>query len=94
MQEPSDMNKQAHMRVEKYPPVVNPDGSVTFRLKAPLAHCVQIEPLNGQPENNGYNGLGSGIYDLVKDDDGIWSVRTRRPCLVCIPTGWSWMEFA
>lgn len=87
MQEPSDMNKQAHMRVEKYPPVVNPDCSVTFRLKAPLAHCVQIEPLNGQPENNGYNGLGSGIYDLVKDDDGIWSVRTP-PAVPGLHTYW------
>lgn len=87
MQETNDMNKQAHMRVEKYAPQVNPDGSVTFRLKAPLAHSVQIEPLNGQPENNGYNGLGSGIYDLVKDDAGIWTV-TTPPVVPGLHTYW------
>ncbi len=87
MQETNDMNKQAHMRVEKYAPQVNPDGSVTFRLKAPLARSVQIEPLNGQPENNGYNGLGSGIYDLVKDDAGIWTV-TTPPAVPGLHTYW------
>ena len=87
MQETNDMNKQAHMRVEKYAPQVNQNGSVTFRLKAPLARSVQIEPLNGQPENNGYNGLGSGIYDLVKDDAGIWTV-TTPPAVPGLHTYW------
>jgi enterochelin esterase-like enzyme len=67
---------QAHFQDDKYPPEVHPDGRVTFRLKAPLAQKVQIEPLNGQPENNGYNGLGKAPYDMVKDDNGLWSVTT------------------
>jgi enterochelin esterase-like enzyme len=73
---PVDSNVQAHMRFEKYPPVVHPDGRVTFRLKAPLAQSVQIEPLNGQPQANGYNGLGKAPYDLTKDQDGLWTVTT------------------
>ncbi|NLI45012.1 MAG: esterase [Chloroflexi bacterium] len=81
------MNKQAHMRMEKYPPMVNLDGSVTFKLKAPLAHSVQIEPLNGQPENNGYNGLGRGIYDLTRDDSGMWSI-TTPPAVPGLHTYW------
>lgn len=87
MQETFDMNKQAHMRMEKYPPMVNLDGSVTFKLKAPLAHSVQIEPLNGQPENNGYNGLGRGIYDLTRDDSGMWSI-TTPPAVPGLHTYW------
>lgn len=87
MQETFDMNKQAHMRMEKYPPMVNLDGSVTFKLKAPLAHSVQIEPLNGQPENNGYNGLGRSIYDLTRDDSGMWSI-TTPPAVPGLHTYW------
>jgi enterochelin esterase-like enzyme len=67
---------QAHFQDEKYPPEVHPEGRVTFRLKAPLAQKVQIEPLNGQPENNGYNGLGKALYDMVKGENGLWSVTT------------------
>jgi enterochelin esterase-like enzyme len=69
-------NLQAHWQDEKYPPQVHPDGRVTFRLKAPLAQTVQIEPINGQPENNGYNGLGKAPYDMTKDKNGLWSVTT------------------
>lgn len=69
-------NVQAHFQDEKYPPYVHPDGRVTFRIKAPMAQKVQIEPLNGQPENNGYNGLGKAPYDMTKDENGIWSVTT------------------
>jgi len=71
-----DSSKQAHWQHEKYPPQVHPDGRVTFRLEAPLARKVQIEPLNGKPENNGYNGLGKAPYDMTKDENGIWSVTT------------------
>jgi enterochelin esterase-like enzyme len=69
-------NVQAHFQDEKFPPQVHPDGRVTFRLKAPMAQKVQIEPINGQPENNGYNGLGKDIYDMTKDENGLWSVTT------------------
>lgn len=70
------LNVQAHWREEKFPPFVHPDGRVTFRVKAPLAHTVQIEPINGQPENNGFNGLGSGIFDMTRDETGLWSITT------------------
>lgn len=73
---PVTSNMQAHFQHEKYPPEVHPDGRVTFRLKAPLAHRVQIEPLNGKPENNGYNGLGKAPYDMTKDENGLWTVTT------------------
>jgi len=73
---PAVSNKQAHMQDQKFPPQVHPDGRVTFRLKAPLAQKVQIEPLNGQPENNGYNGLGPAIYDMTRDEVGLWTVTT------------------
>ena len=69
-------NVQAHMGFEKYPPVVHPDGRVTFRLKAPQAQKVQIQPMGGQPQNNGYNGLGKAPYDMTRDQDGLWSVTT------------------
>jgi len=74
--EPPNSYKQAHMQDEKFPPYVHTDGRVTFRLKAPRAQIVQIEPLNGQPENNGYNGLGKAPYDLVKDEQGYWTITT------------------
>ena len=69
-------NLQAHFQEAKYPPHVHPNGRVTFRLNAPMAHKVQIEPINGQPENNGYNGLGTAPYDMTKDENGLWSVTT------------------
>lgn len=70
----ANSNVQAHFFDEKFPPEVHPDGSVTFRLKAPLAQTVQIEPICGQPKDNGYNGLGVGIFDMTRDQDGLWSV--------------------
>ena len=73
---PADSNVQAHWRDEKYRPEVHPDGRVTFRLKAPMAKSVQIEPISGKPENNGYNGLGKAAYDMTKDENGLWSVTT------------------
>jgi enterochelin esterase-like enzyme len=73
---PEVSNVQAHFQDVKYPPEVHPDGRVTFRLKAPMAQTVQIEPINGQPQNNGYNGLGKAPYDMTKDENGIWTVTT------------------
>jgi len=74
--QPATSSVPAHFQDVKYPPEVHPDGRVTFRLKAPLAHKVQIEPVGGQPENNGYNGLGKAPYEMTKDDNGVWSVTT------------------
>jgi enterochelin esterase-like enzyme len=67
---------QAHFQDVKYPPEVHPDGRVTFRLKAPMANKVQIEPVFGQPQDNGYNGLGKSTFDMTKAADGLWSVTT------------------
>jgi enterochelin esterase-like enzyme len=57
-------------------PRVSSDGRVTFRVKAPDAQKVQIQPLNGLVENNGYNGLGKTAYDMTRDQDGYWTVTT------------------
>ena len=74
--EPAASEKQAHFQDEKYRPEVHPDGRVTFRLKAPLAQKVQIEPVNGMPADNGYNGLGNAAFDMTKDENGLWTVTT------------------
>jgi len=66
----------SNLQDEKYPPHVHLDGRVTFRFKAPMAQRVQIEPVNGQPENNGYNGLGKAPYDMTRDEHGLWTVTT------------------
>ena len=68
--------QQAHFQDEKYPPQVHPDGRITFRLKAPLVRQVQVEPVAGQPEVNGYNGLGKEPYEMTRDERGLWSVTT------------------
>ncbi len=73
---PAISNQQAHMQDQKFLPRVHLDGRVTFRLKAPMAQKVRIEPMNGQPQNNGYNGLGKAPYDMTKDEDGFWIVTT------------------
>jgi enterochelin esterase-like enzyme len=73
---PATSNAQAHFQDVKYRPEVHPDGRVTFRLKAPNAQKVQIEPINGQPQNNGFNGLGKATYDMTRDKDDIWTVTT------------------
>lgn len=67
---------QAHMQDKKFPPIVHEDGRVTFRLIAPSAKKVQIEPVSGKPENNGYSGLGKNPYDMTMDENGLWSVTT------------------
>jgi enterochelin esterase-like enzyme len=73
---PAASNVQAHWQDKKFPPEVHPDGRVTFRLNAPLVQKVQIEPLCGQPQDNGYNGLGVGIFDMTRDENGLWTVTT------------------
>jgi enterochelin esterase-like enzyme len=57
-------------------PRVSADSRVTFRVKAPDASKVQIQPLSGLTDNNGYNGLGKAAYDMTKDQDGYWTVTT------------------
>ena len=51
-------------------PRVHPDGRVTFRLKAPDAKKVQVQPGGAD------NGLGKGPYDMERGTDGTWTVTT------------------
>ncbi|MGC2662141.1 MAG: alpha/beta hydrolase-fold protein [Bryobacteraceae bacterium] len=48
-------------------PAINADGSITFSLKAPDAHAVQVA---------GGDGLGKGPFPMTKDASGIWTVTT------------------
>ena len=45
-------------------PRVHADGRVTFRLKAPEARRVQVQ-------------IPGGPFDMIKGEDGVWSVTTR-----------------
>ena len=49
-------------------PRVHPDGRVSFRLPAPNAQKVQLQPGGAD------NGLGKGPIDMTRDDKGIWTV--------------------
>jgi enterochelin esterase family protein len=51
-------------------PRIHPDRRVTFRVKAPSAAKVQV-----QPAGSG-NGLGEGPFDMTRGDDGVWTVTT------------------
>lgn len=57
-------------------PRVSSDGRVTFRVKAPDAQSVSINPFNGNVDDTGYNGLGKAPYPMTKDKDGFWTVTT------------------
>ena len=37
---------------------------------------VQLVPMMGKPEYNGYNALGRQPYDMTRDQDGFWMVTT------------------
>lgn len=45
-------------------PTIQPDRSITFKLKAPDAHTVQVA---------GGDGLGAGPFNMTRGPDGIWS---------------------
>ncbi len=49
-------------------PRVHSDLRVTFRVSAPNAQKVQVQP--GGTDN----GLGKGPFDMVKDEKGVWTV--------------------
>jgi enterochelin esterase-like enzyme len=59
----------SNVRGAEYPRI-HADLRVTFRLEAPAAHTVQVQP--GGDEN----GLGTGPFDMQRDADGVWSVTT------------------
>lgn len=51
-------------------PRIYPDLRVIFRVTAPDARKVQLQPGGAD------NGLGKGPYDMVRDDKGVWTVTT------------------
>ena len=59
----------SNVRGAEYPRIY-PDLRVTFRLKAPDARTVQLQPGGDD------NGLGRGPIDMTRSDDGTWSVTT------------------
>jgi len=68
-QAPADDSKPASSNVmnAQYPRV-HPDGRVTFRLAAPAAQKVQLQPGGAD------NGLGKGPIDMTRDEKGVWSI--------------------
>ena len=72
-QAPSDSKPATtNVRGAEYPRV-HADGRVTFRLVAPTAQKVQVQPGPAQGEPN---GLGTGPFDMTRDKDGVWTVTT------------------
>jgi len=48
-------------------PTIQPDRSITFKLKAPEARTVQVA---------GGDGLGAGPFNMNRGTDGVWTVTT------------------
>jgi enterochelin esterase-like enzyme len=68
-QAPADDSRPASSNVlnAQYPRVYS-DGRVTFRLTAPNAQKVQLQPGGAD------NGLGKGPIDMTRDEKGLWSI--------------------
>jgi len=69
--QPTDSSHPAasNVRDAEYPRI-HDDLRITFRVKAPGASKVQIDP-GGEG-----SGLGPGPFDLSRDADGVWTVTT------------------
>jgi enterochelin esterase-like enzyme len=66
---PNDESRPASSNVLNAPyPRVYPDGRVAFRLVAPSAQKVQLQPGGND------NGLGKGPIDMSRDEKGAWTV--------------------
>ncbi|MGD0773497.1 MAG: alpha/beta hydrolase-fold protein [Candidatus Solibacter sp.] len=59
----------SNVRGAEYPRVSS-DARVTFRIKAPEAKKVQLQPGGDD------NGLGKGPIDMIRGADGAWTVTT------------------
>jgi S-formylglutathione hydrolase FrmB len=55
-------------------PRIEEDSRVTFQFKAPTAQKVQVALVT-----SGSNSLNPLPYDMVKDDDGVWTYTTKEP---------------
>ncbi len=51
-------------------PLIHDDLRVTFRVSAPLAQKVQLQPGGGE------NGLGKGPFEMVRGEKGFWTATT------------------
>src|SRR3712207_2423355 len=60
---PSNVRRAEYPKVDRH-------GKVTFRLMAADANKVQLQPGGGD------NGLGEQAFDMVRGDDGHWTVTT------------------
>ena len=68
-QAPADDSRPASSNVLNAPyPRVHSDNRVTFRLTAPNAQKVQLQPGGAD------NGLGKGPIDMSRDEKGLWSI--------------------
>ena len=68
-QPPADDSRPASSNVLNAPyPRVHSDNRVTFRLTAPNAQKVQLQPGGAD------NGLGNGPIDMSRDEKGLWSI--------------------
>jgi enterochelin esterase-like enzyme len=67
----SDDGKPATSNVPRAEyPRIHADQRVTFRLKAPEAKSVKVQPAGAE------NGLGKGPYEMQRSDEGVWTVTT------------------
>jgi enterochelin esterase-like enzyme len=72
----TDSSKPAPSNLNNAPyPRISPDLRVTFRVRAEDAKKVTLIAGHPGPAENGLSGLG-GPYELVKDQDGFWTVTT------------------
>jgi enterochelin esterase family protein len=68
-QTPADDSRPASSNVLNAPyPRVHSDNRATFRLTAPNAQKVQLQPGGAD------NGLGKGPIDMSRDEKGLWSI--------------------
>jgi enterochelin esterase family protein len=75
-QTPLDSKPSATATLNSPFPSVSADRRVTFEVRVPDARKVEIVPLAKYPENNGFNGLGKGPFEMTKGADGEWTVTT------------------
>ena len=57
-------------------PKVHPDGRVTFRLKAPDAKKVQLQPGSEGRTAGADSGFGKKVFDMERGAGGHWTVTT------------------
>lgn len=65
---PDDSKPSASNVLNAQYPRIHADGRVTFRITAPNAQKVQLQPGGAD------NGLGKGPVDMTRDEKGVWSI--------------------